>query len=152
MSLREHAEAELRRAGWLDGDGAQSGQAILDAVEAFARGGWSGGSAPYGIHIVNDLLNFRPLGPLTDDPDEWMHIAEAQAGQRDLWQSRRRADAFSNDGGRTYRLQDDARVRYDRGPWLLWKLRLRERPPGFVRGSDYARTKLHRSQPAKART
>ncbi len=144
MTLVEHAERELRRTGWLDGEDAASGRAMLAAVEAFATGGWSGASAPYGIRIVNDLLQYRPLGPLTDDPTEWQNVSDISG--RPVWQSLRRPDAFSEDGGKTYRLQDDARVRYDRWPWLLWKLRLRDRPPGFVRGSDYGKTRLHRSE------
>ncbi len=140
MSLAEHARQELGRAGWFDGDDRQSGEAILAAVEAFARGGWSGGSAPYGVAIVTALLQYKPLSPLTDDPAEWIDHGDK------LWQSSRRPDAFSEDGGKTYRLQADARVRYDRWPWLLWKIGLRDRPPGFVRGGDYGKTRLYRSE------
>ncbi len=144
MSLAEHARQELQRAGWLGGEDPQSGEAMLAAVEAFARGGWSGGSAPYGVAIVTDLLQYKPLSPLTDDPAEWIDHGD------NLWQSRRRPDAFSEDGGKTYRLQADAPVRYDRWPWLLWKIGLRDRPAGFVRGSDYRSTRLYRSERAVA--
>ena len=51
---------------------------------------------------------FEPLGPLTDDPDEWVEVADG------LWQSRRKSSAFSCDGGKTYHVNgepDTIRIR-----------------------------------------
>lgn len=92
MSLVEHATREL---ALLDND-ERFNQCIIKAVESFMSYGHSGGSVGYGIHILTDLLYAKNLSPLTDDPDEWMEITE------DTWQSRRRADAFSYDGGKSY--------------------------------------------------
>lgn len=139
-NLTDHAHRELTLAGWLSDDDEQSGVALLNAVRAFSQGGWSGGSAPFGIAILSDLLQFKALTPLTDDPAEWQEVS--LTGD---WQSRRRPDAFSEDGGKTYRLQSEAKVRYDRWPWLLWRLRLRDKPVGFQRGSDFRKSKLHHS-------
>jgi hypothetical protein len=149
VTLAEHARTELSRAGWLDGDDAQFGEALLAAVEAFARGGWSGGSVGAGIDILTTLLRFKPLTPLTDDPAEWHDVSEFIG--KPTWQSRRRSDAFSDDGGKTYRLQSDAPVRPDSWwVWLLWKARLRSDPPGgHVQSADYARTRLYRSDRAR---
>jgi len=143
MTLEEHARSELGRLGWLSGDNIQSGQAMLDAVIAFSKGGWSGGSAPFGIAIVNDLLNYRPLGPLTSDDREWQYVHD----DPDCWQSRRRPDAFSEDGGLTYYCLDELPVRHDFWPWLKWKLKLGEHPPGYTSpGRDMKKLKRYKSE------
>ena len=43
----------------------------------------------------------EPLSPLTDDPAEWIEVVDG------LWQSRRLAQAFSQSGGKAYRLNED---------------------------------------------
>lgn len=97
--LVQHAIREL---ALVDNDKAFN-DCIINAVREFAKYGHSGGSAGVAIHILNDLLQFQNLSPLTDDPDEWMLIEEAIAGPN-CWQSRRNPEAFSNDGGKTYYL------------------------------------------------
>lgn len=108
MSLVDHAKRELAR---LDNDEGFN-QCIIKAVEAFSAYGHSGGSAGYGIHVLTDLLQFKPLTALTNDPDEWMSIIDG------LWQSTRRADAFSHDEGDTYYIIDDKvkLIKTDRSP------------------------------------
>jgi hypothetical protein len=73
---------------------------IVNAVREFAKYGHSGGSAGVGIHFLNELLQFRNLSPLTDDPNEWMTVTNEDP----CWQSRRNPEAFSSDGGKTYYL------------------------------------------------
>lgn len=97
-----HAAGELRRAGWMTDENKETGEAILSAVTAFHGGGWSGGSIGYGVETLRRLCLMEPLGPLTDDPEEWFHHDLDVAGQPDLWQSKRDSSCFSNDGGRTY--------------------------------------------------
>lgn len=143
MTLVEHAQRELELTGWFKDD-PHSAEAMLGAVREFAKGGWSGGSAPFGVHIVSQLLEYKPLSPLTADPAEWNHISEAMAGQPDLWQSQRRPDAFSNDGGKTYYLLDELPVRYDRDPRWLW-MRYKRPKIGFTRGSDKSKLKRYTS-------
>jgi hypothetical protein len=99
MSLVEHAQREL---ALLDND-EPFNECIVKAVEAFAAYGHSGGSASAGIHILYDLLQFKNISPLTSDPKEWNHITEGFGGDP-TWQSARCAEAFSNDGGKTYYL------------------------------------------------
>ena len=106
-NLVRHARDELTRAGLFDSDSDYDGMlgtAVMELVEKFADQGHSGASAYMVIDLTRRLLSFEPLTPLTSDPAEWEHIAESMAGQPDLWQSRRRPDAFSNDGGRTYKI------------------------------------------------
>jgi hypothetical protein len=106
MSLVEHARTELKACGQYDED-AEFAEALIKAVEAFASYGHSGGSAGVGVHMLHDLLQFKPLSPLTNDPDEWLHIEEDLAGDAITWQNRRQPDAFSTDGGKTYYCLDD---------------------------------------------
>lgn len=90
---------------------------LVEAVRAFASYGHSGGSSSVCVQILNDLLHYRPLGPLTSSPDEWMHIDEAVAGQPNLWQSRRNPEAFSLNGGATYYVLSEERR------WIPFRLR-----------------------------
>lgn len=103
-NLAGHAWDELDRAGLFaeDGDyGGMTGRAVMELVEVFAEQGHSGMSASIVIDLLRKVLAFEPLSPLTDDPAEWMEFTDG------LWQSRRQGQAFSKDGGKTYRLQDD---------------------------------------------
>lgn len=100
MSLVEHAKTELTKCGQFEEDPAFS-QSIVAAVAAFSSYGHSGGSAGVAIHMLHDLLQFKVLSPLTDDSDEWCDVAKYASGKL-LWQNRRRGDAFSHDGGKTY--------------------------------------------------
>lgn len=72
-------------------------EGLLKVVQAFADMGHSGGSASSAIPVLNELLQFHNLSPLTDNPDEWVNHGQ-------LWQSVRRSDAFSLNGGVTYYL------------------------------------------------
>lgn len=103
-NLACHAWDELDRAGLLTGDGdygGMIGRAVMDLVDVFVEQGHSGMSASIVIDILRRVLAFEPLSPLTDDPAEWMEVTDG------LWQSRRQSQAFSQDGGKTYRLNDD---------------------------------------------
>lgn len=102
MSLVEHAEREL---ALIPEDDEAFKDAILQAVKAFSKYGHSGSSHFVGVHILADLLNYRNLSPLTNDPDEWMFITDDIAGRKGgLYQSTRNPEAFSHNGGKTYYL------------------------------------------------
>lgn len=96
-NLVEHAKRELERAG----NDPDFNESIIKAIQAFAEYGHSGGSAAFAIPMLGELLQFHNLTPLTDDPDEWIEVGDG------VWQSTRRPDAFSNDGGVTYRLNSE---------------------------------------------
>jgi hypothetical protein len=108
-TLVEHATAELTRLGEFD-QSPEYAQSIVDAIEAFASFGHSGGSAEIAIDQLTRLLRREALAPLTDDPAEWEDRTEASGSP--WWQNRRDSRAMSHDGGRTYWLvDDDARMK-----------------------------------------
>lgn len=113
MALLEHAQRELNL---IKCDEPEK-TALLSAVEGFAKGGWSGGSAPWGIQTLMRLLQFKPLSDLTSDPGEWVEVGDG------VWQSRRRPTTFSRDGGRTWYDIDDPELNNgdvwvrDEGTW-----------------------------------
>jgi hypothetical protein len=101
--LVEHARRELALRGETD-------QAFVDSIIAAVRGfcsypGHSGGSMAIAVEYVHDLLRFRALAPLTNDPAEWTDQSEISG--RPLWQNNRDSRAMSEDGGRTYWLVDE---------------------------------------------
>lgn len=102
-NLVNHARRELS----LTDNDEEFNDSIIKAVEGFASYGHSGGSAAVAIHILHDLLQFKNLSPLTNNPDEWMKITENVADDENTWQSRRNPEAFSDDGGKTYYLLSD---------------------------------------------
>lgn len=100
MSLVEHARQEL---ALLDND-EKFNESMIKAVEAFAEYGHSGGSASYAIPLLNDLLLFKNITPLTNSSSEWMLV------DTNLWQSNRNPEAFSTDGGKTYYLLSEVEL------------------------------------------
>lgn len=100
------ARSELQRAGLFDSDSdyeGMLGESIMEMVLTFDAAGHSGFSAAWAASIFQRLSERKPLSPLTDDRDEWMHIAEERwVGGQDTWQSRREPSCFSHDGGATY--------------------------------------------------
>ena len=104
-NLARHAWDELDRAGLFTDDGdfydGMTGRTVMDLVDVLVEQGHSGMSASIVIDILRRVVAFEPLTRLTDDPAEWEEVDDG------LWQSRRHARAFSQDGGETYRLNGD---------------------------------------------
>ena len=84
------AREELGRVGEIyDGmvnDGA------LDIIGLFATQGHSGGSAQITTDIVNRLMRYEPLSPLTGDDDEWGEVTPG------CWQNKRCSHVFKENG------------------------------------------------------
>jgi hypothetical protein len=98
------AEKEVKAAGLLDADSdydGMLGEAVLELVNVFDAQGHSGMSAAMVKEIFDSLASWKPLSPLTNNPEEWMEVTEG------LWQSRRNPACFSEDGGKTYTDQND---------------------------------------------
>lgn len=79
MSYREHAERELKFAGY-DLDEKEDGpnkwivENLFELLDVFGKQGHSGSSAPYCINMFKKLASFEPLGPLTGEDSEWVEI------------------------------------------------------------------------------
>jgi hypothetical protein len=102
-NLCKHAKRELELAGLFDEDsdyGGMIGNAAYEIVKTFARQGHSGWSAEMTADIVVRLMAYKPLTPLSSDPDEW--IDQSELSGTPLWQNRRNPSAFSTDGGATW--------------------------------------------------
>ena len=97
MSLTKYAEAELARIPH-DEDGLQSlmDKNILEIVKIFGEQGHSGFSASYALSILERLLRFKPISPLTGEDDEWV-----KSGSGSL-QNKRCSSVFKNSDGTCY--------------------------------------------------
>lgn len=105
MSLVEHAKRELNLAGLDRPDADYDGMiaaSVLALMELFASQGHSGYSARLTLDVFNRLASFKPLTPVTNDPDEWMDVCDKTPDHEACWQNKRHSSCFSNDGGKTY--------------------------------------------------
>lgn len=94
MSLIEYAKSELARIT-RDEDGMQDlmDKGILEIIEKFAAQGHSGFSASYAISVMERLLRFKPLSPLTGEAEEWNDCSH------DTKQNKRCSSVFLNKDG-----------------------------------------------------
>jgi hypothetical protein len=100
-NLVNHARHELE----LVGEDETTIEGYLRVIQAFADMNHSGGSAFVAIPVINELLQFRNLKPLTNNPDEWVfHGPQTWGAEGGVWQNKRNSEAFSHDGGKTYYL------------------------------------------------
>lgn len=112
-NLVDHAKRELE----LIGEDPEFIDGYLNVIQAFADMNHSGGSAMVAIPVINELLQFKNLKPLTNNPDEWMKIDEDVWGDPNgVWQCKRNHEAFSNDGGKTYYLLSEGGSDKNRSP------------------------------------
>lgn len=101
--LETFAERELARlSGDPDGDEMQTemNRHILRMVRTFAREGHSGFSAGYAVNILQKLLRYQPLGPLTGDDAEWTDVSDMSG--EPMWQNNRCSHVFKGEDGRAY--------------------------------------------------
>ena len=101
MSMMEWAKRELDLAGykasedpddinnWMRND-------VLKLLEMFCEQGHSGFSANFAINMFKTLANWKPLSPLTGEPDEWTEVGP------DVWQNKRASNVFKGEDGRAY--------------------------------------------------
>jgi len=72
--------------------------------------GHSGGSASVAIPVIEQLLRYGALTPLTDEPKEWIYHSPEVWGDKNgegIWQNSRDSRAFSTDAGKHYYLVTD---------------------------------------------
>jgi hypothetical protein len=108
-NLVDHARRELALIGeddWLT-------NGVCKAIAAFADMGHSGFSAEHTTVVLEKLLRYQPLSPLTDDPTEWEDRSEMSGYP--IWQNIRDSRATSKDGGKTYTLVDEEPLQHGSG-------------------------------------
>lgn len=127
----ERAGFELQEAGLFDEDSdyeGMIGDAVMELVEAFSEQGHSGFSAGMTAFLFYSLVKGETLTPITNHPEEWMHIDENVAGDAITWQNRRKSSCFSTDGGKTYYDIDEPLSWWRKVAWRITrKLRINRR-------------------------
>lgn len=113
-NLIDHAKRELIATGWYRDDIAWA-NTLIAAVSEFTHYGHSGGSAPFAVGMLQELLMFRPLGELTSNPEEWQVMGHS------CWQNRRDGRMLSYDGGKTWYNVDDPRWQRRTPQAWLWR-------------------------------
>lgn len=73
----------------------------VSVLEAYAAFNHTIQTTEHTIGVLNRLMRYENLAPLTDEPLEWVLVGT------DMWQSTRNFDAFSNNGGKTYKLYSE---------------------------------------------
>lgn len=102
--LVNHARRELT----ILGEEPETVEGYLKVIQAFADMGHSGGSASVAIPVITELLQYKNLRPLTDDPEEWeLRDPGYDIEDYNFWQNKRNPAAFSRDGGKTYYLVNE---------------------------------------------
>jgi hypothetical protein len=96
-NLIKYAERELALLGGADDEMQKAMNAhVLKMVALFADEGHSGFSAAYSIGILERLLRFEPLTPLTGADSEWCEVSE------NVFQNRRCGHVFKGPDGAAY--------------------------------------------------
>lgn len=110
VGLIEYAKSELGRIP-KDEDGMQDlmNKDILEVIRIFSEQGHSGFSASYALSILDRLLRFKPISPLTGDDDEW----GKPYGEDGARQNKRCYSVFKNADGSCHDI--DAMVVSDNG-------------------------------------
>lgn len=108
-NLRLHAEHELELLMASTPEDAREMQqamhdGLLRMVDTFCEEGHSGSSAGYALALLQKLLRFEPIAPLTGADDEW-HDVSAASGGRAMWQNKRCSRVFKSDDGRAYDIE-----------------------------------------------
>jgi hypothetical protein len=104
MNLKEHANYELIRAGLFNNDSDYNGEiakSVMELINVFADQGHSGASANIVRSIFNELAQYKPLGGITGDQDEWHDISN------NIFQNKRLGSVFKQrqiHGGKPYYL------------------------------------------------
>lgn len=79
-NLFSHADNELPPAN--DEMQALMNAQLKELILVFSTHGHSGFSASYAVTALEKLLRFKPLGPLTGEPSEWVDHGECKQNKR----------------------------------------------------------------------
>lgn len=77
---------------------------ILSIIEVFSNQGHTGFTANYTINILERLLRYQPLSPLTGEDDEWVKTSDY--GDTEIsFQNKRCPSVFKNENGIAYNVE-----------------------------------------------
>ena len=112
MRLLDYAKHEMEIA-WPESDELQNRMkdGILTMVNVFSAQGHSGLSANYAINVLERLLRYKPITPLTGEESEWKEAW----GQRGTQQNRRCSSVFRENHDNSTAYDIDGRVFSDDG-------------------------------------
>lgn len=114
MSLYDHAENELNLIGMTEDSPDEMNRMmrkhIMHMIKEFSEEGHSGFSASYAIGILEKLLRFDPLTPLTGEDNEWVDVGYSD-GSTPLYQNKRASRVFKDADGSAYDI--DGKVFWD---------------------------------------
>ncbi len=97
-NLVAHAERELEFLKTGDEMNEAMRTGIIDMVKLFGEQGHSGFSASYAVNMLQKILRFEPVRPLTGEDDEWLiHDADGCYAQ-----NKRCGRVFKEKDGRAY--------------------------------------------------
>lgn len=104
-NIAKFAESELARIGMgadtKDPMNKAMHDHVMHMVEEFSKEGHSGFSASYALGILTKLLDWKPLTPITDEPDEWNDVSTDS--DHIMYQHKRMSSVFKDgENGRAY--------------------------------------------------
>lgn len=103
MSILDYTKRELDIIGMTEDSPDEMNQMmrkhILHMVQEFANEGHSGFSAKYALEILGNVLDFKPLTPLTGEDSEWI---ELDYGDDISFQNNRCSTVFKHNDGQAY--------------------------------------------------
>lgn len=110
-NLTEFAKEELARLGG-QGDEMQQmmNKQIMEIVETFSNHGHSGFSGQYALNLLKNLLDFKPITPLTGEDDEWAPTFDGNGEQ-----NRRCSTIFRKIGDNSTAYDIDGKIFSDDG-------------------------------------
>lgn len=96
-NLVAHAEQELDLIGMTKDSPDKINRAmrkhIIHMISEFSKEGHSGMSAAYATNVINTLMKFNPISPLTGEDSEWIEITDG------LYQNKRCSCVFKDEKG-----------------------------------------------------
>src|SRR5690606_10442785 len=103
-SLVQHAKTELEILLKMDPDASDDdvqiqqevNEHVLDLVKVFAQAGHSGSTAAWTIAVLNKLLQFQVLTPLSGNDEEWVEVVDETSSEPNapIYQNKRRSTVF----------------------------------------------------------
>lgn len=92
--LERHAIEEMRLLGWYEGDDmdAMMAKHIVKMVREFSLEGHSGFSASYATNVLEKVLRYDVLSPLTGEDSEWVEVGDG------VFQNKRCSRVFKENG------------------------------------------------------